>query len=73
MQARKAFCETNYFNSFVHVSPATVRCRRWSVEWGGVQTAECEDNEDSRVFVGIVMCRVWRSAGCQVQSVKCKA
>ena len=40
---------------------------------GGVQTAECEDNEDSRVFVGIVMCRVWRSAGCQVQSVKCKA
>ena len=25
---------------------------RWSVEWGGVQTAECKDNEDSRVLSG---------------------
>jgi hypothetical protein len=30
------------FNICVHSSPVTVPVRLWSVEWGGVQSAECE-------------------------------
>ena len=37
------FCETSYWDSHVHFSPATVpvNCRLWNAEEGGVQRVEC--------------------------------
>ena len=42
----KHFCETNYLNSLVHVSPVTVavHCRLWNMEGGGVQSVEREES-----------------------------
>ena len=39
-------CETSYLNSLVHFPPVTVQvhCRLWNVEWGGVQSVECEES-----------------------------
>ena len=38
---RKRFCETTYFNSFVHFALLPYQCRLWTVERGGVQNVEC--------------------------------
>ena len=53
----KQFCETNYSNSLVHVSPGAVpvHCRLWNVEGGGMQSVE---REESEVLSVDVACRV---------------
>ena len=57
------FCETNYLNNFVHFFPVTAV---WNVEWGGVQSAECEE---SGVLSG--ECRVWSGDCGKVWGIKC--
>ena len=68
-QEKLFFLELSHFNSLFLPWYCT-KCRLWIVEWGGVQREECEDSDDSGVFV---MCSVW-SARCQVKvkSVECK-
>ena len=56
----KHFCGTTYSNSLVHSSPVTVpyQCKLWSVEWGGMQSVECEDSENNGVLSLSAECNV---------------
>ena len=69
MQSHETLCETR-FEKLCAFSPVTapVRCRLWNVEWGGMQSLECEE---SGVLSGECnVCRVW-SRDCEVESVEC--
>ena len=49
-------CQTRFFNSLQSCTCLTCfrtsRCRLWSMEWGGVQSVECEDSEDNGALSG---------------------
>jgi hypothetical protein len=69
------FGKTSYFNIFSHFPVLPCQCRLRSVEWGGVQSVECEDSEDSGELSGECNAKgmkwgLW-SVKCRV--VKCKA
>ena len=52
-----------------------VHCRLWNMEWGGVQSVECEESEVLSGVTGVQSvkwdCGVW-SVNCKVRGVKCK-
>jgi hypothetical protein len=68
----KHFCRTYFISTVLYIGDELpYECRLWSVDWGGVQSVECEDSEDSGVLTGklnvqgmkwklwCVKCRVW--------------
>jgi hypothetical protein len=48
MLSRKTIFVKQVTSTVLYMFPVLPgQCRLWSVEWGGVQSVECEDSEDS--------------------------
>ena len=70
MQSRKTLLWNKILQKLCTFPRLPCQCRLWSVEWGGVQSVE---HEDSGVWVGNVVCRVWSGiVECEVSSAKCR-
>ena len=53
MQSRKTLFVKQIISTVLYIFPVLpYQCRLWSVEWGGVQSVECEDSEDNGVLRG---------------------
>ena len=53
MQSRKLLLWNRMFHKgLVHFPLFPYQCRVWSVEWGAVQSVECEDSDNSKVLSG---------------------